>query len=223
MAENKKSVLLYCDIIYTVEKLSDENAGKLFKHYLKYVNDLNPKPENEIVDLVFEPIKQQLKRDLSKWEEFREKQSENGKKGGRPKKPTLSQKTQAFSRIAKKAVTVTDTVKDTVKDSVISKKFIAPSLEEFLEYIKECGYRVDGENIYRGYEVNNWKDSRDKQIKNWKMKLRQVWFKEENKIIKPENIDWEKVTIEEAREMLKNEDLSLMLEIKNPTLYFQAQ
>ncbi len=41
MAEEKKGFILYSDIIHTIEKLTDEQAGKLFKHILKYVNDLN--------------------------------------------------------------------------------------------------------------------------------------------------------------------------------------
>jgi len=69
MAENKKSVLLYCDIIHTVKELSDEEAGKLFKHYLAYINDLNPTPIDKLTQIVFEPIKQNLKRDLEKWNE----------------------------------------------------------------------------------------------------------------------------------------------------------
>ena len=66
MAENKKSVLLYCDIIHTVEGLTDKEAGKLFKHYLRYINDLNPVVPDKVTQLVFEPIKQALKRDLKK-------------------------------------------------------------------------------------------------------------------------------------------------------------
>jgi uncharacterized phage protein (TIGR02220 family) len=69
MAENKKSVLLYCDIIHTVKELSDEEAGVLFKHYLAYINDLNPTPKDKLTQIVFEPIKQNLKRDLEKWKD----------------------------------------------------------------------------------------------------------------------------------------------------------
>ena len=81
MAENKKAVLLYCDIIHTVEELSDEEAGRLFKHYLRYINDKNPVAPDKLTRLMFEPIKQHLKRDLQKWEEKREARSEAGKKG----------------------------------------------------------------------------------------------------------------------------------------------
>ncbi len=80
MADNKKSVLLYCDLIHTVEKLDNETAGELFKHYLRYINDLTPKTDNVIVDIVFEPIKQNLKRDLKKWEDTLGKRSDAGNK-----------------------------------------------------------------------------------------------------------------------------------------------
>ena len=96
MAEGKKSFLLYCDIIHTIKKLSKENAGELFIHILEYVNDLNPETNNEIVELVFEPIKQGLKRDLKKWKTISLIRSESGKKGGRPKKQTKAKKANGF-------------------------------------------------------------------------------------------------------------------------------
>ena len=87
MADNKSSFLLYCDIIHTVKKLSDEQAGILFKHILSYVNDEHPVTEDVIIELVFEPIKQSLKRDLQKYERICERNKVNGGKGGRPIKP----------------------------------------------------------------------------------------------------------------------------------------
>ena len=81
MAENKKSFLLYCDLIHTVQKLNDQQAGKLFKHVLEYVNDLNPQTDDILTEVCFEPIKQNLKRDLRKYEEIRKKKSDAGKKG----------------------------------------------------------------------------------------------------------------------------------------------
>lgn len=87
MAEGKKSFVLYCDLIHTVNKLSNEDAGELFRQILLYVNDENPATENKLVDVVFEGIKQTLKRDLVKYEQRAERSRENGAKGGRPKKP----------------------------------------------------------------------------------------------------------------------------------------
>jgi len=42
MAEEKKSFILYADLINTVDELSDQEAGILFKHILQYVNDRDP-------------------------------------------------------------------------------------------------------------------------------------------------------------------------------------
>jgi hypothetical protein len=82
MAENKKSFLLYTDVYFTVKKLTDEQAGILFKHILSYVNDENPIIENIIIEIAFEPIKQSLKRDLVKYEEIVKKKITAGKLGG---------------------------------------------------------------------------------------------------------------------------------------------
>ena len=81
MAKEKKSFVLYCDLIHTIKKLNNEDAGELFKHILSYVNDENPTTENTMVDIVFEPIKQQLKRDLKKFEKTKEDRSYNGRLG----------------------------------------------------------------------------------------------------------------------------------------------
>lgn len=83
MAEEKKGFVLYCDLIHTVKKLPREDAGELFMHILEYVNDSNPKTENPLVDIAFEPIKRQLKRDLKKWESIKDKRSEAGKRGAK--------------------------------------------------------------------------------------------------------------------------------------------
>ena len=80
MATEKNSFLLYCDIIHTVEKLKDVDAGALLKHILRYVNDQEPVTDNPIVEIAFEPIRQSLKRDLIKYENIRTRNSENAKK-----------------------------------------------------------------------------------------------------------------------------------------------
>lgn len=112
MAKEKNSFLLYCDIIHTVEKLDDVQAGKLFKHLLKYVNDQNPTPENALVEIAFEPIKQSLKRDLIKYESIRERNSQNAKKRWNA---------TASDRIPKVPNNTKNADSDSVSDSVISK------------------------------------------------------------------------------------------------------
>ena len=79
MAKDKKGFILYSDLIHTINKLTDEQAGKLFKHILEYVNDNNPESD-QFTEVVFEPIKQTLKRDLQKYEGICKRNSENARK-----------------------------------------------------------------------------------------------------------------------------------------------
>jgi hypothetical protein len=80
MAENKKSFVLYCDLIKTIEHLTNEEKGILFQHLLEYVNDMDPVLEDRLLITAWKPIEVQLKRDLIKFEEVREKRSEAGKR-----------------------------------------------------------------------------------------------------------------------------------------------
>lgn len=140
MATDKKSVLLYCDILHTVKELSDEEAGQLFKHYLEYINDLNPEPPSKLIKIVFEPIKQNLKRDLKKWEGKSLKNSEIAKL-------RWSKRTDAngYERIKvdanhadkdKVIVKVTDKVKDIDINYYRNFKHLKLSLTEFDKLIE---------------------------------------------------------------------------------------
>ena len=116
MAQDKKSIIVYADWQEQFDSLTDEEAGKLIKHFFAYVNDENP-TSDRLTELMFIPLKKALKRDLRKYESYIDKQKSNGKKGGRPK----TQKTQAFLEKAKKAdsVNVNDNVSDNDNDNDI--------------------------------------------------------------------------------------------------------
>jgi len=86
MADEKKGFVLYADVLKTVSKLPDNKAGELFKHILLYVNDEHPETEDLLIQIAFEPIKQQLKRDLEKWEAIKGKRSSAGKKSAELRK-----------------------------------------------------------------------------------------------------------------------------------------
>lgn len=86
MADNKKSFIAYADWYDIFKELPDKEAGQLVKHLFSYVNDENPEAKSILIKASFATIKNTLKRDLKKWEKYIEKQSNNGKKGGRPKK-----------------------------------------------------------------------------------------------------------------------------------------
>jgi len=100
MAEGKNGVIIYKDWITTFEDLEDDEAGRLSKHLFRYINDLDPEPPDRLTKLVFEPLKRQLKADLTKWRVVCDRNYHNGLKGGRPKRgvehdSTETQKTQS--------------------------------------------------------------------------------------------------------------------------------
>lgn len=80
MAENKKSFVLYADLIKSIEHLTNEEKGILFNHLLEYVNDLNPVLEDRLILTAWKPIELQLKRDLIKFEQVKAKRSDAGKR-----------------------------------------------------------------------------------------------------------------------------------------------
>lgn len=196
MAENKKSVLLYCDLIHTVEKMDDATAGEFFKHYLRYINDLNPESDNPIVDITFESVKQNLKRDLVKWEERAEKSRMNGKLGGRPK----TQITQQVNFKPKKPDTVTVTDKVTVKDTVnVIKDKEAVFKKTLLNFQDKYDVNLLKEFFYYWTEKgDNGKKMRFELSKNQPFNTARrlsTWKKNESKFVTP------KTTTESRQEM----------------------
>jgi len=144
MADSKRSFVLYADLLPTIKKMPKEKAGELLLAILEYVNDLNPTVEDLMVDLVFEPIKQQLKRDLKRWEGIKEKRSEAGKASAEAKKvakesqqkstnPTHVDFVQQTSTKSTVSVNVNDSVSvnvNEIKKEDIYKENPAPEIDE---------------------------------------------------------------------------------------------
>jgi hypothetical protein len=148
MAKDKNSFLIYCDIIHTVDKLDDLQAGKLFKHLLKYVNDLNPVADDIVTEIAFEPIRQSLKRDLQKYETIRERNSENAKKRWNA---TASDRIPNHTKNADS---------DSVSDSVISKDI-------YRSFAHLSISNADIEKLLDKYSINEIDDVLD-SIENFK-------------------------------------------------------
>lgn len=78
----KKSFVLYNDYQQHIERLTDEQAGKLFKAIFDYVNTGTIALLEGQADMAFSFIALQLDRDVEKYEEICRKRSENGRAGG---------------------------------------------------------------------------------------------------------------------------------------------
>ena len=102
--ENKKSFLLYADQKHVFDQLPNDLAWKLIKHLLSYVNDEDPQTDDLIIKVAFEPIKQQLKRDLEKRNDIKIKRSVAWSQWWRQKKAKKANASFDKQTKAKKAV-----------------------------------------------------------------------------------------------------------------------
>ncbi len=74
-----------------------------------------------------------------------------------------------------------------VKKSRVNKGvFTPPSFIDFQDYCKENGFLNIAERAFKGYSENDWKDSKDNPVLNWKSKLQNVWFNDSNRDKKTE-------------------------------------
>ena len=165
MAKEKKSFLLYCDIIHTVEQLTDEQAGNLFKHILRYVNDQDPQSDSVITKIAFEPIRQALKRDLEKYESIRKRNSDNAR---------MRWDATASSGIpndTKNADIDIGSGSGIDKDIKVNKGFVKPSIEEVKAYMSELKMNDLSEQWFNHYEATGWMIGKNK-MKDWRASVR---------------------------------------------------
>lgn len=117
MAEEKNGIIVYADWIDKFEELSDDEAGRLIKHFFRYVNDLNPVAPDRITKISFIDIEKSLKRDLKKWEVTKGKRSDAGKASAEAKR--LAKETQQTSTKSTSVESVDDnSTKSTVSVNV---------------------------------------------------------------------------------------------------------
>jgi len=140
MAVGKKKVIVYTDWINQFKDLTDEEAGKLIKHFFEYINDLKPSSDR-LIELLFNPIKATLKRDLEAWESKQQINKENGLKGGRPRKEITKKNQNNPNGILitqnnpQKGVSDSDSVNVNVIKDILSVRKVnfSESLKPFLE------------------------------------------------------------------------------------------
>jgi len=89
----QKSFLLYNDFQSTLDKLSDAQAANLLRTIYAHVNELDIEID-PVVELVFEPIKQQLLRNTKSWNSKQSQRSAAGKESARKRKESKSIKIQ---------------------------------------------------------------------------------------------------------------------------------
>lgn len=178
----------YHSYIESMEQLTDAERGRLFTACLFYSKTGEAPQLSGNERFVFPAMRSQIDRDIQNYEDFVKKQSENGKKGGRPRKPTESQKTQPFFEKPKKGKE-----KEKEKENEISplnpprgkrERFTPPTVEDVAAYCLERKNGIDPEEFVAFYASKGWKVG-SSPMKNWRAALI-TWEKKRAKEISPE-------------------------------------
>lgn len=177
----KDSFVLYTEQKEVIDNLSDEDAGKLFKGIFEYALGNEPEFDN-LLKLVFIPIRQQLERNAKKYSEIKEKRRIAGAKGGKQKIANQANANFAKQSQANLAVNVHDHVhvNDNDNDNDINiKKFIKPTIEEIKSYCSERNNSINPIQFFDYYESKGWLIGKN-PMKDWKACVR-TWEQNKNK------------------------------------------
>jgi len=111
MVKDKKSFILHLDSLCVLDEMSFEQKGVLFDAIYKY--QLGEEVELDFsMRMAFAPFKNQFIRDNEKYLQFIERQSNNGKKGGRKQETKTNPNNPSLSKEAKPTLNDSDSDSD---------------------------------------------------------------------------------------------------------------
>jgi hypothetical protein len=204
MATGKERILFKRSWVHVFNKLEDHEAGQLIKHLLSYCDDQSPTAPNRLIEMVFEPMKQELKQDLRRWNEIvqqnKDKAAKRWGKNIQQDATASNGKQQQVSDadidielnndmdmdMDKKEVVVSSTG-NRVVDAMIPidkpkqerKVFKKPAKEDVENYFIEKGLsivqsKVEAETFMNHYTSNGWKVGKNPMV-DWKATVR-TWL-----------------------------------------------
>lgn len=176
----KNSFVLQTRLNAVVAKLSDKQAGVLFKSILNYAeNGAVANFEDNAVTIAFEFVRQDIDYAAKKYAETCAKRAESGKKGGLAKQANASKCYQTQAKPSKpyhNDVDVDNDV-DNERDINISLKkekekkekisrFIKPTVAEIRSFCESRNNGIDAQAFFDFYESKGWKVG-NTPMKNW--------------------------------------------------------
>ena len=188
----KNSFILYTEQKAVIDKLTDEQAGKLIKAI--YAHETGEEMElDAILDLVITPFLTVLEKDKEKYEEKCEKRAQAGAKGGKQRvanqaNATFAKQTQANDNKIKQTQANqadndneydndNDFKKENIKrkSTTQAKAFVKPTVEEVKAYCVERKNNVSPDKFIDFYESKGWLIGKN-PMKDWKACVR-TWEK----------------------------------------------
>lgn len=187
-------LMIYKETADLVNRLSDEEAGILFKAASKYAFSGEETTFDErLLDFAYTVMKRDIDRAQERYAKVCERNRVNGVKGGRPKNPVEPKETHEnplgfweTQQNPKKpteteTVTITKTVtKEKEKEREKPSGFKPPTIDDLKAYAAEKGYnQFNAERFWNFYESKNWMVGKNKManwrsaVSNWALRDRQ--------------------------------------------------
>lgn len=108
-------------------------------------------------------IEPEVEQDTDRWLDIRQKRSQCGAMGGRPKANESKQKQK--KQLLPNAFPQQDTIPAVTESKV--KRFVKPTIEDVRAYVSEKGYSFDPESFFAFYESKGWVVGKN-PMKNWR-------------------------------------------------------
>lgn len=208
---DKKSFVLYTDLADSIDPLSDEQAGRLFRAILRFADDGTTAHDlDSATRMAFSFVSSQIARDSEKWERIKEKRAAAGRVGGlhtQANQANASFAKQIKQKQANQAVNVPVTVPVPVPVNVpvpvidntltgvkgVGKppqaRFEKPTVQEISDYCISRGNDIDAQSFFDFYEARGWMVGKN-HMKDWKAAVRTWENRQKERAGKhPESID----------------------------------
>ena len=192
-SQEKNSFVLYAEYIRQVDRLSDSQAGALFRAILSYASGQELPEMDAVTAMAFDFIQSRMDKDSEKYQKTVEKRREAGKKGGEAKaKNAKSDSSKSGKAKNTKAnlhdndgVNDNDYVDDTdnVTENVLKEKpsyegkkksrpvFSPPTPDDVRAYCQQLGYDIDAQYFCDFYAKKGWMVGKNK-MKDWQAAVR---------------------------------------------------
>lgn len=165
-------------------KLSDQEVGRLFRALLQYSETGETQELTGRESVAFDFIADDIDRARGNYETQCKRNSENGKKGGRPKKRPLSEKAPGFSKSEKSQSKYkneyeneNESKEHTLPPTPLTGGSVCsgttpPTFPQVFEVAKLRGCPECAKPFFDYYDAAGWRDSEGKPCAwNWRQKL----------------------------------------------------
>jgi hypothetical protein len=122
-------------------------------------------------------------KNVGKMADIKNKRSEAGKKSAENRSNNQTVATSVQQNLTSVEQMLTSVQQNPTKENKRNNNIYIPEVKDVVDYFIENGYSGEiGRKAFLYYESGNWSDGNGNKVKNWKQKMRGVWFKDENKI-----------------------------------------